>query len=535
MPELKKIPFDSLCLSAVVAELQMLSGGKLQRIVQPTSDTLVLGIYAGGKEHQLCLSAHPIFGRVHLVSHRQKQPEDIPHLCRAMRSKMEGARIASIVQVGFDRILRIEFETQVGQWTLVAEIMGKHSNLLLVDHENKIISAAKWLNQSQSSRPISPGRPYTPPPTGQMEPLWEAKDTSDLKGREGVSPFLAKWLQSDIKTISELHHCVQTGQFDPCLAPGFGAYPFDVRPLGYETKAFQSFCHALEVHFEDAVPAYEADQRKRSLTQQLERVLMAREVALQSMQEVMDTSRRASELQRKGELILAYGPSLAVGASVLEAYDYDGNPVTLPLNPDLNFKQNAERFFQKAKRAKSSATEVAEQMARLETDRSAIQETLLQLEAAHDPEEVQRIHDAAKGRRWLFDQTPVAKKAEDRPFEGKKIKELMGPGGEKVFYGENSEANDYLTLRVAKPNDLWLHVRGAQSAHVVIQTHNQPDKVSREALMFAAQVAVRNSIAKHSGYVEVDYTLKKYVRKPKGSPTGFAVYTHEKTLRVEKA
>ena len=110
---------------------------------------------------------------------------------------------------------------------------------------------------------------------------------------------------------------------------------------------------------------------------------------------------------------------------------------------------------------------------------------------------------------------------------------LMAPGGLTVLYGENAESNDYLTLRVAKPSDWWLHVRGHVSAHVVIQTRNQPEKVSKEALMFAAKVAVQHSSLKHSGYVPVDYTLKKYVRKPRGGPKGTALYTHEKTLHVE--
>ena len=102
-----------------------------------------------------------------------------------------------------------------------------------------------------------------------------------------------------------------------------------------------------------------------------------------------------------------------------------------------------------------------------------------------------------------------------------------------VLYGENSEANDYLTLRVAKPNDWWLHVRGNVSAHVVVVTRNEPEKVSREALLFAAKVAVQHSTLKHSGYVPVDYTLKKYVRKPRGAAKGAALYTHEKTLHID--
>jgi predicted ribosome quality control (RQC) complex YloA/Tae2 family protein len=111
---------------------------------------------------------------------------------------------------------------------------------------------------------------------------------------------------------------------------------------------------------------------------------------------------------------------------------------------------------------------------------------------------------------------------------------VVSPAGWKVFYGENATSNDYLTTKVAKPNDYWLHVRGVTSAHVVLQTHNQPERVQREDLMFAAKLAVSKSLSKHSSYVSVDYTLKKHVRKPKKSPPGFVTYSQEKVLHVEQ-
>jgi predicted ribosome quality control (RQC) complex YloA/Tae2 family protein len=132
-----------------------------------------------------------------------------------------------------------------------------------------------------------------------------------------------------------------------------------------------------------------------------------------------------------------------------------------------------------------------------------------------------------------MEQKASGKAKEDRPYEGHRVRELLGPGGFTILYGETAEANDYLTLRVAKPNDYWLHLRGGVSAHVVIQTGNHPEKVQKEVLLFAAKVVVQHSPSKHAGYVPVDYTLKKHVRKPRGAPKGTALYTHEKTLHIE--
>ena len=143
------------------------------------------------------------------------------------------------------------------------------------------------------------------------------------------------------------------------------------------------------------------------------------------------------------------------------------------------------------------------------------------------------IEEEVRKNRWTHEQ-PIAKGGViERPYDGHRIRDILGPKDYKILYGENAESNDYLTLRVAKSNDYWLHVRGHTSAHVVIQTNNQPDKVPKEVLLAAAKIAVQNSNQKHSGYVSVDYVLKKYVRKPKGGPKGTALYTNEKTLHVE--
>ena len=253
---------------------------------------------------------------------------------------------------------------------------------------------------------------------------------------------------------------------------------------------------------------------------------------MSDLRQAADAAKNAGRLQVRAELILAYGPSLPEGARALEAWDYEGNPIKIDLDPESNYLENAQRLFDKARRAKAAAAPVAEQIERLSKDRIELEGMLRRLETAERLLDVQAIHDEAKSRRWLHEQ-PVAKAGEpEKRWEGHKIRELHGPMGFRVLYGENATSNDFLTTRVAKPNDLWLHVRGGVSAHVVVATGNHPERVGREVLEFAARIAVQNSASKHSGYVSVDYTLKKHVRKPRGSAAGFAVYTNEKTVNV---
>jgi predicted ribosome quality control (RQC) complex YloA/Tae2 family protein len=308
-----------------------------------------------------------------------------------------------------------------------------------------------------------------------------------------------------------------------------------VAALGLPEFPRASISVALEQHYAQAIPAHEADALRASLLAQLRRVSLAREVALADLEQAYSAGEKAGKWQRYGELLLAYRPVIFEGATSVAAWDYDGSEIEIKVAPDLDFKENANRYFERAKKAKGRMGIVRDQIGRLGKDRDAIEGLIERVEGAIRLDDLRALQDEAREHRWLTQQAPPAKSKEDRPYEGHRIRELSAPGGWTILYGENAEANDYLTLRVAKPDDWWIHVRGATSAHVVIVTRKQPDRVQRETLEFAAKVAVQNSPSKHAGYVPVDYTLRKYVRKPRGAAKGSALYTHEKTLHVDGA
>lgn len=519
-----RIPFDSLTLRAVAHELGALEGARVQRIVQPDEWTVLVELYAG-RDSTLLLSCHPVFARAHLVAKRKGGVGNPPAFCEALRARLASARLTSVRQVGFDRILELRFEGPAGEARLIAELMGKHANLILVDARNHIVSAAKWVNPSKSVRPITPGRLYEPPPFPPKPSLLTARDGDDLASFEGASPFL-------LKLIEQQGLDVLRRPFSPVYSPGSGAYPVSVAPLGLNEQPMPSIGAALEKHFAQAERQAAIDQLRQSLVAQLRRVQLARETALSDLRQAADAAAQARSQQMKAELILAYGGSLPPGAKVLEAVDYEGNPVSIKLNADLDFKQNAERLFDKARRAKRGADLVRGQIERMERDWVDVTAHLHKVETEETLEGLRDLADQAQRRRWTHQQVH-SETPEKRPYEGHRVRELIGPGGVTVLYGETAEANDYLTLRVAKPDDWWLHVRGSTSAHVVIVTNKRPEKIGREALEFAAKVAVQHSASKHSGFVPVDYTLKKYVRRPRGAKVGTVFYTHEKTLHVE--
>lgn len=524
-----RIPFDSLTLTAVTSECQSLVGRSLSRINQTDPLTVLLGFY-DGVEQSLLVSVQPSYARAYLVARQLNTLKPVPTFGTELRKHLTDAKLVFVRQRGLDRVLELGFKTESSVFVLVAELMGKHSNMALVDAKGDVVAAAKWVGPSKSTRPILPGKPYEPPPFEPRPNLLSANSVEEAGSKEGYSPFLGKLLASGT-TLDEVKAAMGSGVFNPVYSDGHGAYPLSVAGLGLAEVPRNSLSQALEQHFSALIESDEVKQAKTSLTAQLERVLLAREVALAGVAEAIETARDARKIQTEAELILAYQGTIQPAASELHAWDYTGEPIVIKLKPDLTPVENANRYFAKAKRAILRVEEVEAQRTRLESDREALVRAIEGLSSAQTTSQIRDLRDSADRNRWL-QRSGEAKAKVDRPFEGHAVRELLSPGGWRVLYGDNATANDYLTTKIAKPSDIWFHVRGAPSAHVVLCTNNQPLKVQRADLEFAAKVAVSHSPSKHSGFVSVDYTQKRYVRKPRGSNPGTAVYTQEKTLHV---
>lgn len=498
----------------------------MRRVVPVSDFEVAIGIASKGSETWLLLSSDAVFARLHLIAHQPPRGSSPGEFVRSVRNRLEGARLETAAQIGADRIAELRFVSSEGPITLVAELMGKHSNLILIDSGAKILACMKPVGISKSKRPIQTGRTYKLPPVD----LVDGTSPSDFIR---ASPFLTRLVEADGNAFDAVERALG-GVLEPVYSSGFGAYPIPVHALGYPDVRSATFSGALEEALGSLVAAARVEQAKRTLAGQLERVLLAREAALHDLRQAADTAARARDLQVMGELVLAFASSVEPGSTSLSTVNYQGNPIEIPLQSDLSPQENAQRYFDKAKRAKLGSAGVKDRIAIISGDAYDLKRALTSLNDAKSMDQVSSIADLAAARKWLNKVPPASSTSEKAkvPFEGHKIRTIEGPRGFKVLYGENASSNDYLTSRVAKPNDYWLHVRGATSAHVVIQTMNQPSKVGPDVLRFAAEVAYRNSTAKHSKHVPVDYTLKKYVRKPRGSAVGTAVYTHEKTIYV---
>ncbi len=572
----KAIPYDSLTLAAVVDGLQMLTSGRIQHIAQPGEHDILLTVYArGAGEVRWLISCSPQWARTYLLSHRLPSPPQPPAFCMALRKYLQGGTILTIAQRRFDRVLDVEIRGYEGHtYLLSAELMGRHSNIILVAPDERILHAAKMVSSRISRvREVLPNKPYTPPPSedrpdprtvSEQEFLqWLSEEQPQqpaewLRTRfEGIGGFLAQEIVKRASLLDEelspqglwnafrsVFEPARRGEWEPVLVRDeahrpIGAYPIPLASFPEAQQHARSNIHvALENYYAVAIPRAEMEGQKRSLQGILQRVLSARRNALQQVEQGVQERAKAETYRRWGETILAFlhqVPSGSESVTLPDLYSDDGSTITIPLDPALSPQQNAERYFQRARHVEQNAERLEAMRARLAREELEVQETLQKLEAVEDLAQLEALRSAIAARGWLTPTTGISGEAQAKPaedFGGKRIRAYTAPGGWQVLVGENAEANDYLVTRVAQPNDWWLHVRAGTGAHVVIRTNNNPQAVPRPVLEYAAQLAAAHSPARHSSLVAVDYTLRKYVRRPRGAQPGFVTYTHEKTLHV---
>ncbi len=578
--------FDSLTLAAVRDELgRTLVGGKVEKITQHDALEIVLRFYHAGHKHDLLLSCDPQDARAHLTLQRRDNPPTPLAFCSVLRKHLDGAWLSDVsMPLGFgERVLHLHLKATDGApYTLIAEIMGKHSNLLLVTDAGRILGVAKPIGRGQNRfRELLPGLPYISPPRqrGRRDPLAayvpeeEAEDGGTLSPDEardwllstfsGVSPLLATEtvarVQRGALSPATLHHAlsllltvVRVGDWMPRVwtdAQGIvlGAYPIallSVPPA--EQHPRESISVALD-HAATAIIRRETFTRaKDSLLAILLRTRKLREREADELQSALRNAGRAEEYRQTGDLLLSHQGQIGRGQSLVSVPDYyvppqpDGEPTMrfVALDPTLSVHENAERFYKRSRKAASGALTLKERRSH------ALEEAALLAQAEREAARVSTNEEITALRASLAESlTRGAQQARPlepgeaarRPapdFEGHKIRTYRTVDGWEILVGENATSNDYLTTRLAVSSDIWLHVRAATSAHGLIRAQNRPAAVSPAALQQAAEMVAARSEVKHSSLIPVDYTLKKYVRKPRKSAPGAVTYENEKTLFV---
>lgn len=567
--------YDSLTLAACIDEMRSaLCGLIVHQVRQPNDLEIVLMCRAGGRHAEALLSADARFARAHLNSVREKVPQTPPGFCQSLRKNLEGTRLASIDQIGIDRVMRLTFQSADGRSLyLMHEIMGRHSNIVLVSSDEKIISVIKPVSARVSrTRQLLPGRDYVLPPVERASPveigesgfrsLWKQTFPEDAPTPEavqrwlvssfgGISPFLAREITArsaattaeDLyATLSGILDVLQTRHFQPVIIrdPGGTAelvYPLPVVHLPSEWQHPRPrISEALESAVRAEMLSSALESTRTEILRQIARAADSVRQERAEMEAVLADTGAEEELRRRGETLAGNFHAIPSGADLVELPDYydpEMKPISINLRPELSVQENTERYFRLARKAKDRLVAAQRRLPEISRALETLTEAEDQVRQATNRKEILERRSALENARLLRQPQQLPLEKAERPFGGYRIRTRTSSDGIEILLGETAEANDYLTTRVARPNDIWLHARSVTGAHVIVRTAGIR-QIPQSTLQEAAAIAAENSDARHSSYVPVDWTYRKYVRKPRGSATGLVTYSHEKTIHITR-
>ena len=562
------MPMDGLTAGFAARELNdLLRGGRVDKITQPERDTVVMLIRTGGENRRLLFCASPNNARCHLTNGTYSNPLEPPAMCMLLRKQLTGARIEAVRQIGGDRILHVDLDAvnELGDHVrrrLVLEIMGRHSNLLLLDENDRILEATRHVNPEMSRiRQIQPGMAYLPPPPqDRLAP--ENITAESLYARLSTCteiPFsraLAETVSGLSRVASEELACrvLQPGEDRPedlqdaCerLADLFRRLPGmsdprvlfsetgeaeDVFPFPYLSRrtdtqrAFPTLSEALEIFFGTRDARDRLNQRSASMLRTLKGQLDRCQRKLAIQLEELASAEKMEEYRRMGEAINANLYQLKKGMSAAELPDWfssEGGTITVPLDIRLTPSQNAQKYFKKYQKARSAREIAAEQRDRTLAEIDYLEGMLLDVDKCVGESELEEIRQELVRTGYL---KKITNRRQQRQLPQSKPCRYLSADGIEILVGKNAAQNDRLTLG-AKPEELWLHAKDMPGSHVIVRCEGE---VPQATLKQAALLAAWFSKGQRSSLVPVDYTLRKYVKKPSGAMPGKVIYTHQKT------
>lgn len=557
--------YDGLVTAAVVAELRRaLVGARIQAIRQHNDTDLTLEIRATGRTYRLFVSVNARFPRVYLTAASEPVPQKPPGFCMLLRKHIEGAFVTDIEQVRTDRIVVFRISRPGSEpLALTLEIMGKHSNLILLDPEGKVLGAAKMIGQSLSRvRQILPGREYLLPPgadkvdvrdltEAQFDQLWTARPGEQkpadwlVATLSGFGPFLAQEIVARAAgaslwpALDQLAQTLRDEAFEPVFVTddrGRDVMVYPIRSVQFPDSQQHprvSVNEALDALFRALVTRSGLEDERTALLTAIRRSIASRKQTLKSVERTLVESENAERYRQLGELLLSSLHTLRKGEKSTRIVDYfspDLAEIEVELDEKLTPQQNAERYFKRFQKARDAVESSVQRRQEATRDLDLLEAASKEAEETSEVSALHGVRKMLETHGLLRSVEPHLRHVDE--YGGQRIRRIETPEGWEILYGETAQANDYLTQKVARPNDVWLHARAVTGAHVVVRMAGRSGAIAPCVLAQAARVAACNSDAKNSSLVPVDHTLKKHVRKPRGSAPGFVIYTHEKTIDI---
>jgi predicted ribosome quality control (RQC) complex YloA/Tae2 family protein len=586
------MPFDGIVTKCVVNELsQSILDGRIDKIFQPEADEILINIRSKGQNYKLVLSANASYPRIHLTQAIKENPSTPPVFCMLLRKYLTSGRITSIRFYDYERIISLGIESanemgDLSEKKLIIEIMGRHSNIILINNQNKIIDAIKHVdNEISSVREVMPAREYMFPPSQNKQSLENlsldvflsplitksfdntAKSNMPvekylLNNIKGFSPLLcseivyragilekvplSKINTADVERLKEVLSRVfaeiKCQTFTPCIiydntrSIGMNKAPIDfhcIKMTQYSNVDYlPSISAVLDTFYSQKDTVERLRQKKsdinRTLHNSIDRCNKKISLHQQKLREVSDREK----LRLYGELITANIYNIPKGSksvSLQNYYSENWDTIEIPLDSNLSSQQNAQKYFKKYTKAKSTYINANKQLKESWQELNYLEGVSNMLENCSTLQEIDEIRQELidqgylKSRKKRAGKTSANKKGNfSTPLH------FVSSDGLDIYVGKNNKQNDTLTLKTASSKDIWLHTRNIPGSHVIIRNNGQtiPERTILEAAMLAAYYSKAGS----SSNVPVDYTEVKNVKKPRGAKPGMVIYENFKTV-----
>jgi len=572
------MPFDGIVAKCVTNELnEIIVGGRVEKIFQPEADEIHISIRSKGENLKLVLSASSNYPRIHLTTAVKENPSAPPVFCMLLRKHLSGGRIVGVGFHDFERIITVQIEStnELGDLSvkkLIIEIMGRHSNIILTNSEDKIIDSIKHVdNEISSKREVMPARTYVLPPSqNKTSPeiidldlffdnitLSEATIEKHLLNNiKGFSPLLCSEL-CNLSSISGQTNCssldinvkerlknalcmtirqITCCNFKPCIIFSDTSFdtPYDFHCLELKTSPFIKYINSMSSVLDQYYAAKDRSERLKQKRSDINKVLNTnldrcnKKLSLQQ-EKLRDVSDR-DKLKLYGELITANIYCIPISAkkvTLLNYYSENNESIDILLDENLSVQQNAQRYFKKYTKAKSAFSNTSKQIEETKKELEYLESVLHLLDNCITLQEIDEIRQELNEEGYIMSRKKNPGKKNAKASEPLHFK---SSDGFDIYVGKNNKQNDLLTLKMSSSNDFWFHVRNIPGSHVIIKKTQQniPDRT----LLEAASLAAYHSKAKISSNVPVDYTLVKNVKKPSGAKPGMVIYTTFKTIIV---
>lgn len=553
--------FDGIVVKSIVADFQnKLIGARVNKVLQPSKFEIILNLY-NSTNYMLDICIHPVYYRMCLTKISKPNPTNALNFCMLLRKYLTSSRITNIESLDLDRIIYIDFEgsnelKDTIKYRLVIELMGRRSNVILINDKGFIIDSLKHI--ITSDREILPARAYIVPSSNKKSFLdihsfdefysiisqnFYISISSCLSEIfTGFTPlFISNILENlgiedstkDINELLELYDCIQN------IISNFGTKNLSLKKINKDYTldfscddiSFSDFLDNFyrEKELEDNFLAAKAELSKSILS-----ALKKASKKLENINQKLKSCNDMDKYKLYGELLTAnlykYHDNYAQSSIRVENYYDNNNLIDIPLNTSVSYSKNAERFFKKYNKLKNTLSIVTVQKKEAEIELEYIESIVYSLSNATCIEEVEEIHNE-------FSENVLMKKYNYKSFQKVNTDKNLTNNLNKiiinkyeVYIGKNNKQNDYLSLHFADKSDLWFHAQGFHGAHVILKTNGKiPDE---DTIFKCAQLAKQNSRAALERNVSVDYTYVKYVKKHHTGKTGMVNYTNFKTIIV---